>query len=150
MITAFIVLQDTSDINGTLHTVVGSHKWGLQKDSASFFQVDNDKLATRFAAEAEKIGVEWRDEEAVLKSGQVVFHHALTFHGSGPNFKASPRKALAIHLQPGGTRYKAGSYHQSVKDLGPNPSPGTLFEGPHWPTLFDRTTTGLKCEKSHH
>jgi len=139
MITAFIVLQDTTDINGTLHTVVGSHRWGLQKDSASFFQVDNEKLSKRFAAEAEKIGEEWIDEECVLKAGQVVFHHALTFHGSGPNYKNTPRKALAIHMQPGGTKYRKNvGWHQNVKDLGPNPSDGTPFEGPTWPILYEK------------
>lgn len=138
MITAFLVLQDTSDINGTLHTVVGSHKWGLQKDAATFFQVDNDALKERFEAEAEKIGSTWQDEEAVLKAGQIIFHHALTFHGSGPNYTESPRKALAIHLQPGGTKYQgtSGGWHQNISDLGPNPKPGQLFEGSTWPVLW--------------
>jgi len=134
MITAWIPLQDTNLINGGLRTIVGSHKWGPVPDSAKFFDKDLDKLKEKFK---EVSNGEWIDEPCIMKAGQVAFHHALTFHGSGPNTTAEPRMAIAIHLMPKGCGYQAGyGWHHNLKDLGPFAKSGDLFVGEAFPLLY--------------
>jgi hypothetical protein len=48
---------------------------------------------------------EWVDEPCILRAGEVSFHHALTFHGSGANTSAETRLSVVSHMMPGGTRY---------------------------------------------
>ena len=69
----------------------GSHKWGLIEGSNTFFDQDLEALAKRYAAEGKG---EWLDEPCILEAGQASFHHALTFHGSGPNLTDEPRLSV--------------------------------------------------------
>src|SRR5439155_3593810 len=87
MITAWIALQDTDLSNGGMRTLVGSHKWGQIPDSDKFFDQDLDALRDKFSS---KVNAPWIDEPCVLKAGQVSFHHALCFHGSGENRTKAP------------------------------------------------------------
>jgi len=139
MITAFIVLQDTDTNNGALRTIVGSHKWGLIKNSARFFDQDLTKLETEFKDIAKG---EWSDEPNPMKAGEVIFHHALTFHASGPNTTNDPRYAMAVHMQPQNCEYQSGhGWHHNLRDMGPHVKDGDMFVGPAFPVLHKRTET---------
>jgi ectoine hydroxylase-related dioxygenase (phytanoyl-CoA dioxygenase family) len=105
MVTAWVALQDTDLSNGGMRTIVGSHKWGLIKNSNTFHDQDLEALAQHYA---EQSGGTWLDEPCILKAGQVSFHHALTFHGSGPNRTRAPRLSVVAHMMPGDTVYRAG------------------------------------------
>jgi len=134
MCTAWIPLEDVDENNGCLRTIVGSHKWGLLPDSAAFFDKDLEKLKQRFTADGR---TDWYDSPQVMKAGQVAFHHALTFHGSGPNITKIPRFAIAIHMMPKDCSYAPGhGWHHNLKDLGPDAKQGMLFDGPLFPTLW--------------
>eukprot|EP01121_Diplochlamys_sp_Union-15-3_P000215 TRINITY_DN10210_c0_g1_i4.p1 TRINITY_DN10210_c0_g1~~TRINITY_DN10210_c0_g1_i4.p1 ORF type:complete len:319 (-),score=58.44 TRINITY_DN10210_c0_g1_i4:12-968(-) len=134
MCTAWIPLQDVGEDNGCLRTIVHSHKWGLLPDSATFFDKDMEKLKERFVAEGRG---DWIDEPCSMKAGQVAFHHALTFHGSGPNITDQPRYAIAIHIMPQNCGYAPGNgWHHNIKDLGPDAKEGDLFAGPCFPVLY--------------
>ncbi|MBB6729519.1 phytanoyl-CoA dioxygenase family protein [Cohnella zeiphila] len=134
MVTAWIALQDTDLSNGGMMTILGSHKWGLIKDSDAFFDQDMDALRRKFGGERE-----WVEEPCILKAGQASFHHALTFHGSGANLTSAPRLSVVAHLMPGNTRYKAHTQrHDNVKYLGPRPKDGQPFDNEYFPLLFDR------------
>jgi ectoine hydroxylase-related dioxygenase (phytanoyl-CoA dioxygenase family) len=135
MITAWIPLQDVDLSNGCMRTIVGSHKWGLIPGSASFFEKDLEVLRERFSNEKD-----WLDEPCIMPAGHVVFHHALTIHGSGPNNSVAPRLALAIHMQPGDCAYVSGKgWHHNLRDLGPDAQEGTLFNGPAFPLMYEST-----------
>lgn len=135
MVTVWIALQDTDLTNGGMMTILGSHKWGVVRDSDTFFDQDLGALKAKYAGE----GREWIEEPCILKAGQASFHHALTFHGSGPNRTNEPRLSIVAHLMPGDTRYMARVMrHDNVRLLGPRPVDGQPFEGPYWPTLFKR------------
>lgn len=135
MVTVWIALQDTDLNNGGMMTILGSHKWGLIKDSDAFFNQDMDALRKKFASE----GHEWVEEPCILKAGQASFHHGLTFHGSGPNLTPDPRLSVVAHLMPGDTYYKAHvQRHDNVKLLGPRPKDGQPFDNEYFPLLFDR------------
>jgi ectoine hydroxylase-related dioxygenase (phytanoyl-CoA dioxygenase family) len=132
MLTAWIPLQDVDMTNGAMRTIVGSHKWGLQEDSATFFNTDMDSLQERFSADKE-----WIDEPCTMPAGHIVFHHALTFHGSGANTSGAPRLALAVHMMPQDCGLKTGQgWHHNIKDIGPFAKDGDLFDGPCFPVMF--------------
>jgi ectoine hydroxylase-related dioxygenase (phytanoyl-CoA dioxygenase family) len=134
MCTAWIALQDTDLANGGMRTIVGSHKWGVIADSNKFWSQTLDADARDFA-NVGKSG--WIDEPCILKAGEVSFHHALTFHGSGPNSSAEPRLAVVAHMMPDGTRYRPGEkLHPNLVFLGPDARAGDAFVGPYWPRLW--------------
>jgi ectoine hydroxylase-related dioxygenase (phytanoyl-CoA dioxygenase family) len=136
MVTVWIALQDTDLTNGGMMTILGSHKWGLIKDSNTFFEQNLDILRDKFATENRK----WTEEPCILKAGQASFHHALTFHGSGPNHTADPRLSIVAHLMPGNTTYREGEQrHPNVELLGPRPYNGQKFDNEFFPLLYSRS-----------
>ena len=137
MVTAWVALQDTDLANGGMRTIVGSHKWGLIGESDMFHTKDLEALAQKFAAQGQG---EWLDEPCILKAGQASFHHALTFHGSGPNQTDHPRMSVVAHMMPGDTVYRTGrQWHPNLVLLGPNATDGSPFVGDAWPQMWPPT-----------
>src|ERR1051326_4425372 len=131
--TAWIALQDTDLSNGGMRTIVGSHRWGLSENAYTFGEKDLDGLKARFAREDRP----WIDEPCVLKAGEVSFHHALTFHGSGPNLTMAPRLCYIMHMMPHNCGLKrSGLHHPNAGFLGPLAKEGQLFEGDCFPTIW--------------
>jgi ectoine hydroxylase-related dioxygenase (phytanoyl-CoA dioxygenase family) len=97
MLTAWVPFHDIGESHGPLMFVPGSHQWSDEAD-LSFFDQDLSSI-DRYAAHHDL-----RVVTVTLARGQVSFHHCKTIHGSGPNHSAEPRRALAIHLQPGDNR----------------------------------------------
>lgn len=136
MVTVWIALQDTDLTNGGMMTILGSHKWGLIPDSNTFFDQNLDILREKYSAN----GHEWIEEPCILKAGQASFHHALTFHGSGPNLTSLPRLSTVAHLMPGGTGYRSKvMLHDNVKFLGPRPQNGQKFDNDYFPLVYSRS-----------
>jgi ectoine hydroxylase-related dioxygenase (phytanoyl-CoA dioxygenase family) len=135
MITVWIALQDTDLRNGGMSTIVGSHKWGLVPDSNTFFDQNLQTLKDKYTS----TGREWIEEPCILKAGQASFHHALTFHGSGPNYSKEPRLSIVAHLMPKGTGYcSKADPHSNVMLLGPRPKNGQLYNNDYFPIVFKR------------
>jgi ectoine hydroxylase-related dioxygenase (phytanoyl-CoA dioxygenase family) len=133
MVTVWIALQDTDLTNGGMMTILGSHNWGLIKDSDTFFEQNMEILRNKYATE----GREWIEEPCILKAGQASFHHSLTFHGSGPNVTPDPRLAIVAHLMPGNTQFRKGvQRHDNSRLLGPRPYDGQRFDNEYFPLLF--------------
>lgn len=131
MCTAWIALQDTDLRNGGMRTLVGSHRWGSlsDKQDMSFWDQDLNRARERFG--------EVIDEPCIIPAGAASFHHALTFHGSGPNRSVQPRRSVVAHMMPGDTRYRAGvQWHPNLVFLGPDARDGQAFEGPWWPLIW--------------
>lgn len=135
MITAFVALQDIDLKNGGLRTILGSHHWGLIKDSNAFFDKDLAGQCKRFA-ESAPAGCAWDDVPTIMKEGQIAFHHSLTFHGSGANRTSAPRLAAAVHMQGSQVRFKQGFWHSNVRELGPHARDGDRFDGPCFPLMW--------------
>ena len=139
MITALIMLQDTSAHNGALQTVEKSHHWGLVYDEGDpgFFNPDLMGLQEKFCQLAE--GRPWSVVTNAVGGGQITFHHSLTFHGSGPNHSHVPRLAIAIHMQSEQCRLRHGrGNHHNLRDLGPFANVGDRFDISSCPVLFRR------------
>ncbi|MBM7564175.1 phytanoyl-CoA dioxygenase family protein [Paenibacillus sacheonensis] len=134
MVTVWIALQDTDLTNGGMMTILGSHKWGAVEGSDTFFEQDMSKLKEKFAKR------DWVEEPCILKAGQASFHHALTFHGSGPNLTNDARLSIVAHLMPGDTYYRGGKQrHDNLRLLGARPEPGMRFDREeYFPTLYSR------------
>ena len=83
---------------------------------------------------------EWEEVSNDLKAGEVSFHNAFTFHGSGPNFTNKPRMSIAIHYMPGDNAYDPqGAFHETAKALGPFAKNGQIFTEPYNPLVWGRS-----------
>ncbi|MDQ8736787.1 phytanoyl-CoA dioxygenase family protein [Paenibacillus sp. LHD-38] len=132
LVTAWVALQDTAVANGSMLVIPGSHKWGLVPTSDSFFNQDLDALKERFAKE----GRTWNEVPMILKAGHVSFHHAYTFHASGPNRSNDPRLSVVAHLMPGDTAYQNKGHNvDNIRLLGPRPKEGQRFDNSYFPKL---------------
>jgi ectoine hydroxylase-related dioxygenase (phytanoyl-CoA dioxygenase family) len=144
LLTAWIALVDVDESNGCMHFVPGSHRWGMI--DGDFF--DQDLVRTRERI-AEETGEEFRTVPIVMRAGQVIFHHCLTIHGSGPNRTDSPRRSFAVHLQPAHASHIAGTSGDShqcsimLRHLGGKE--GSLYRGGPWPTLFPERSEPIPC-----
>ena len=133
MCTAWVALQDTDELNGAFRMVVGAHKWGLREDAHTYGEKNLDELKAKYEVD----GKEWIEEPVILKAGEASFHHALTFHGSGPNLRTEPRLSLIVHMMPKdcGLRNE-GTWHPCATLLGPYVKNGAPFEGPFFPRIW--------------
>jgi ectoine hydroxylase-related dioxygenase (phytanoyl-CoA dioxygenase family) len=117
-----------------MRMITGSHQWGLVEGSNTFGQQDLEKLARHFIEQTHR---DWQDEPVSLKAGQVSFHHALIFHGSGPNRTSQTRMGQVVHMMPGDTAYRAGKqWHPNLVFLGPNAYDGQPFSGDFFPQIW--------------
>ena len=101
LLTAWVPFTDMDVSLGTISFIEESLHWPMN-DHLDFFSSDLDGLEKKFnTGGANVIKV-----PAILKQGQVTFHHCRTIHGSGPNTTKEPRRSIALHLQPASNKYK--------------------------------------------
>ena len=92
-VTAWVAFDDVDDDNGAMQIIPASHTWGLVPGASNFFGTDRDAQLARLGD-----GRAVESRSIVMRTGQVSFHHPLTFHGSGPNTSDRMRRSLAIHF----------------------------------------------------
>ena len=96
MLTCWIALDDTSQDNGTLEFVRGSHRWHSQPTPEGAFHDPPDyRQVMRTAAQQEDLTPEVIYVEVPRGGGS--FHHGWTWHGSAPNESRLHRRALVVH-----------------------------------------------------
>ncbi len=93
--TAWIAVGDVTEDMGAMRFVRGSHHWG-DLEGGNFFDPDHDAQQKAIKLPPEET---WVEEEAVLPSGAISFHHSHALHGSGPNTSYCPRRSFALHLR---------------------------------------------------
>ena len=104
-----IALTDTDPSVGTIEYVRGSHRWGLTVTGDDTFYGKLDYRGVMLAAAAE-VGVAPEIVPIQAPIGSAVFHHALTWHGSGPNTDPSrDRKNLVVQCAAAETRFDGDS-----------------------------------------
>lgn len=122
MIAAVIHLTDTNDEMGCLRVYPGSHKLGRIAGSngrAECPPLSGYALENATALEA--------------KSGDVVFFHYLTLHGSMANRSDRPRKTVLCQLHAG---------HDYVEDGNEHPNERLVLKG--WNHAISRSAAGAK------
>lgn len=110
MLTAFVPFHDCDETMGTITMIDGSHRWKEigREDSTTrhFAERDHGDLERMLAENAAFNGAEVRRVPMLIPKGHLSFHHCRTYHGSGPNRSGRPRRAVSLHLQDGGNRYR--------------------------------------------
>ena len=129
-VSAWVALDDVDESNGCMSMVPGSHRWG---DRIGYLH----ELGGFDAMPASFDGHDVRVVRRPVRKGEVHYHHALTWHGSHANTSGRPRRAIAIHYMPKGTRFVASGEHP-IKHLIDVPD-GAPVKGPNFPLCYTRT-----------
>ncbi len=101
---AWIALTETTEANGTMKFIAGSHDHG-------FIPHDEDDASRHIALRGEHIADAPGAEDAVpvcLKPGQMSLHHIRTIHGSPGNSTSQRRMTVAITFLPPDIRPLSG------------------------------------------
>jgi len=112
ILTCWIALDTTRADGGTLEFVRGSHRWQLGKPEGEFHApVDYRKPMREAAARA---GVAAEIVPVEVGAGGGSFHHGGTWHGSGANSSANPRRSLVLHAMPSEVEYQPEHFGQGI------------------------------------
>lgn len=109
MLTAWIPFHDCDVEMGSIAFVEGSQRWAEQSKGLNFFSHDLDAIEQGFASGGRPV----IKTTMTFRKGQVSFHNCRTIHGSGPNQRREPRRAIAVHLQD-----EANHYREYVREDG--------------------------------
>lgn len=92
-LTCWVGLDDSTEENGCVQYVPGSHKWDLlpRTDLARDMNAVLDVLTDEQRAAFRPVPIE-------LKAGEATFHHPMMLHGSYENRSPRPRRAAVINL----------------------------------------------------
>jgi len=129
MITAIVNLYRADALSGGMQYGEGSHRWGLVGGSDALVGAENTGQHSELPIPT---GEKCRVVIPQLSPGCVTFHHALTFHGSGPNLSEEPRRSITIHMVAGEGRLTRPFGDPIYAPL----TTGDLFRGPQFPRLF--------------
>ena len=125
----WIGLDDSTQENGCVHYIPGSHRWdllpitGLANDMQAIESVLSDEQKSQF----KPVAIE-------LKKGECSFHHPLMVHGSYKNRSNHPRRGAVINVFRDGVRSNS---NDPLLEGVPAIPPGEKIEGRFFPLLFD-------------
>ena len=126
-VSAWVALDDADEENGCMSMVPGSYHWGNNID---FLHTLADYTSMPPSFDGHPIEVRL----CPVAKGEVHFHHALTWHGSGPNTSGRPRRAIALHYMTQDTLYVASGNHimKPFVEVGD----GQKLRGVHFPQVW--------------
>ena len=105
MIAAIVHISNSTDDMGCIRLVSGSNKLGkIKKSDGHSYE---KKIHGKYTLES-AIPIE-------AKSGDVLFFHCCTLHGSMPNKSSKPRKSILIQLYSGKDKIINGNNHTNVQ-----------------------------------
>ncbi|HTH57799.1 MAG TPA: phytanoyl-CoA dioxygenase family protein [Cyclobacteriaceae bacterium] len=127
-LTCWCGLDDSSQENGCVQYVPGSHRWGLLKKPALAGDLHGivDFLSEEQRRQFKPVPVE-------TKAGYGIFHHPLTLHGSGENKSKNPRRAFVINVVADGVT--SDSDEPLLNGVPPVPK-GQKLDGQFFPLLY--------------
>jgi ectoine hydroxylase-related dioxygenase (phytanoyl-CoA dioxygenase family) len=115
LLSCWIALDDTSADGGTVEFVRGSHKWPHAEPEGEFHGPEEYRKYMEIAAA--KIGVEPDILYVEVPKGGGSFHHGWTWHGSGHNRAARPRRSLVLHAMRSDTEYVPGKLSEGTGSI---------------------------------
>lgn len=92
-LTCWIGLDDSTEENGCLQYIPGSHKWDLLEVTG--LAGDMDAIQTVLTDEQKE---QFKPKAVELKRGEASFHHPLMVHGSYANNSPHSRRAMVINV----------------------------------------------------
>ena len=128
-LSCWVGLDDSTQENGCVHYVPGSHRWnllpitGLATDMHAIESVLNEEQKKEF----KPVAIE-------LKAGECSFHHPLMVHGSYENRSNRPRRGAVINVFRDGVC--SASNGPLLEDVPAVPA-GEKMDGRFFPLLFD-------------
>jgi hypothetical protein len=128
-LTCWVGLDDSTQENGCLQYIEGSHRWGL---------LDKPELAgdmegiMDFLTEQQK--GEFRPVPIELKQGYATFHHPLLVHGSYENSSERSRRAFVLNVFADGVH---ADTDEPLLAGTPAIGKGRKMEGQFHPLLYD-------------
>lgn len=126
-LTCWCGLDDSTEKNGCLQYVPGSHRWGLLDKPA----LAGDMMGIEnFLTPAQR--EQFKPVFVETKAGEAIFHHPLTLHGSGENKSEQPRRAFVINVFADGV--VSDSNDPLLSGVPPVPK-GRKMEGQFFPLL---------------
>jgi len=131
--TVHVALDEQTIENGSLQFVPGSHLWHrggkpLPITSDNFSDMESIQ---HILTDDEK--AQWRPVAALLKKGQVSFHHPLMVHGSFANRSDKPRRAAVVNYFGQGTK---SDTNEALLDGVPIVPAGTSIAGQFFPLVY--------------
>jgi len=130
-LTGWCSLDDSTQENGCLQYVPGSHRWGL---------LDKPELAGDMMGIMNYLAPQQQDEfkpvHVETKAGEAIFHHPLTLHGSGENKSDRPRRAFVINVFADGVK---SDTNDTLLNGVPVIEKGEKMQGRFFPLLTDET-----------
>ena len=127
-LTCWCGLDDSTEKNGCLQYVPGSHRWGLidKPELAGDLMGIMNYLTPQQQREFHPVPVE-------TKAGEAIFHHPLTLHGSGENKSNQPRRAFVVNVFADGVKSDS---NEALLSGVPVIKKGEKMEGQFFPLLF--------------
>lgn len=92
-LTCWIGLDDSTEENGCVRYIPGSHKWDLLPRYHL-----SGSMSTAFDFLSDEQRAAFDPVAATLKAGEATFHHPLTLHGSYENTSVRPRRAAVLNF----------------------------------------------------
>lgn len=115
IVSFWLALDDTTAEGGTIEYVRGSHKWAHPEPKGEFHGPVDYRKYMEIAAMAE--GVEPEIVPVVVPRGGGAIHHGWTWHGSGINRAAAPRRALVVHAMASDIQYDPDNIGQGIGSI---------------------------------
>lgn len=112
LLTCWIALDDSCADGGTLEFARGSHRWHRGQPQGEFHAPEDYRKPLLDAAVREGVDAEIVHVEVAAGGGS--FHHGWTWHGSGPNQGANPRRALVLHAMQQEVEYDPQHFDQGI------------------------------------
>ena len=140
-LTCWIGLDDSTVDNGCVHYVPGSHRWNLLPITG----LAGDMDAIRNVLNSEQWQQFNRHVPVELKTGECVFHHPLTIHGSFENRTSNPRRAVVINSVLDGVRSESDEPLLSGIPVIP---PGQPLGGQFFPMLYNPAEPTKLCRSA--
>jgi len=130
-LTCWIGLDDSTEDNGCLRYIRGSHKWDLlpryhlSGSMSSVFEYLSDEQRAAFDP-----------VPALLSAGEASFHHPMMLHGSYENTSNQMRRATVVNFFRDGV---TSDSDESLLEGVPVIPPGSKIEGQFFPLLSDES-----------
>lgn len=128
-LTCWCGLDNSTEENGCVQYVPGSHRWGL---------LDKPNLAGDLLGIMEFLTPqqqqEFRPVPVETKAGEAIFHHPLTLHGSGENKSDRPRRAFVVNVFADGV---TSDTDDSLLEGVPVIKKGEKMQGQFFPLLYN-------------
>jgi hypothetical protein len=127
-VTCWIGLDDSTEENGCLKYVPGSHRWGLlpRISLTEDMEAVKEYLTPTQAAAFEPVSM-------VLRAGECTFHHSHTVHGSYGNRSDRPRRGVVLNFMRPDTLCADGT--APLLTGVPAIPEGEIIDGDHFPLL---------------